>query len=329
MTRDDQIQAFLTSHGWADARRTAKVADASDRRYFRLALPRHRAILMDAPPGKGDDPADFLRMSRHLTKIGLSAPTCLHHDLATGFLLLEDFGDIVLAQRVAANPDEETALYTLATDAALHLAAHPAPEGLAQLSAQDWAEAAAFAPRFYGSAMGRQKLDETELVRALAAALSLHADQPPVLIHRDYHAENLMLLPRRSGLRRLGILDFQLAQMGQPGYDLVSLCQDARRDVSPATEAAMRARYAAGRGMDLNVFEASYAVLGAQRALRILGIFARLATQSGKPRYLPMIPRVWGQLQANLRHPALADLANACQILPPPTPEALSKIATP
>ncbi|MDG1281292.1 MAG: phosphotransferase, partial [Pseudorhodobacter sp.] len=141
----------------------------------------------------------------------------------------------------------------------------------------------------------------------------------------DYHAENLLWLPDRKGLARVGLLDFQLAQMGQPGYDLVSLLQDARRDVPPALEAQMIAQFSQGRA-DPD-FTASYAVLGAQRALRILGIFARLCLVARKPGYLHLIPRVWGQLQRNLAHPALAPLAQLCtDALPAPTPENLERI---
>ncbi|MBN8632942.1 MAG: phosphotransferase, partial [Rhodobacterales bacterium] len=163
----------------------------------------------------------------------------------------------------------------------------------------------------------------------LAAALTAHADGPRVLILRDYHAENLLWLPGRVGLARVGLLDFQLGQLGQPGYDLVSLLQDARRDVAPGTEAAMVARFAAASGSDPGDFRAHYATLGAQRALRIIGVFVRLGLAAGKPQYLRLIPRVWDQLQRNLAHPALADLRCICdRVLPVPTPDLLQKIAS-
>jgi N-acetylmuramate 1-kinase len=128
-------------------------------------------------------------------------------------------------------------------------------------------------------------------------------------------------------LARVGLLDFQLGQLGQPGYDLVSLLQDARRDVSPETEAAMTFRFAAATGADPDGFAAHYATLGAQRALRIIGVFARLCLVAGKPGYLALLPRVWDQLQRNLKHPALADLRHLCNaLLPPPTPDVLQRI---
>jgi hypothetical protein len=148
-----------------------------------------------------------------------------------------------------------------------------------------------------------------------------------VLILRDYHAGNLIDLPGRAGPARLGLLDFQLAQMGQPAYDLVSLLQDARRDVPQPLAAALAERFRRARGDGAEEFAAGLATLGAQRALRILGVFARLCVEGGKPGYLPMMPRVWGQLQQNLAHPALARLRRVCDtLLPPPTPAVLERI---
>lgn len=312
-------QSFLTRAGWSSAELRPLAGDASDRRYFRLRMGRKRAVLMDAPPGKGDDPADFLKIGQHLHHLGLSAPQALAQDLTQGFLLLEDFGDGVFARLVAADPEQELPLYSAAVAALSHLQEQPAPPGLPDLSAADWAQAAMFAPQFYG----QTDADFAPLQTALTTALRAHADGPRVLILRDFHAENLLWLPRRQGLRRVGLLDFQLAQMGQPAYDLVSLLQDARRDVSPRTEATLIARF----GQNRPGFDAAYATLGAQRALRILGIFARLCTHAGKPQYLPLIPRVWQHLQRNLAHPALSDLAEASCILPEPTPDHLQRIA--
>jgi hypothetical protein len=128
-------------------------------------------------------------------------------------------------------------------------------------------------------------------------------EKNPVLVVRDYHADNLMVLPDRSDL---GLLDFQDALAGHPAYDLVSLLQDARRDVSPALEADMLDRYAAAAEVeDPAAFRAQYEILGAQRNSKILGIFTRLWKRDGKPHYLPLQPRVWGYLERNLEHPAL------------------------
>ncbi|TAG12646.1 MAG: aminoglycoside phosphotransferase, partial [Rhodobacterales bacterium] len=245
-----------------------------------------------------------------------------------GLLLLEDLGDDLFARLLETEPAREADLYAAAVDVLCHLQSAPAPQGVPDLTATDWAEAAGFALDWYAVAATGTKPAPAAFLTALQAALHAHADGPRVLILRDFHAENLLWLPGRAGLARVGLLDFQLGQMGQPGYDLVSLLQDARRDVAPVTEAAMIARFAAQTGTEPTAFAAHYATLGAQRALRILGVFARLALVAGKPAYLPLIPRVWGQLQRNLAHPALADLRAICDdLLPDPTPDTLSRIA--
>jgi hypothetical protein len=315
---------FLDRAGWGAAKRAFLAGDASDRSYDRLALPGKTAVLMDAPPGKGDDPAQFLTIARHLTGLGLSAPQCLADDLHNGFLLLEDLGDGLFTRLIADDPAQEVPLYQAATDVLLHLQSQPAPPDLPNLSAADWAEAAAFALDWYRFAITGDRVPTDDFQTILADLLHCYADGPRVLILRDYHAQNLLWLPTRQGLARVGLLDFQLAQMGQPGYDLVSLLQDARRDVPLETEGQMIRRFAAKAGVEEARFRRAYAILGAQRALRILGIFARLCLVAGKPGYLPLLPRVWRQLQANLRQPGLERLQDLCNILlPPPDPAAL------
>ena len=326
------ITAFLNRAGWGAAGRQHLAGDASDRRYERLRLGAATAVLMDNPPGGADDPAAFVAMARHLRGLGLSAPAILANDVEQGFLLLEDLGDDLFARLLLTDPDRELPLYTAACDVLLHLQGAPAPPadlpGLPNVSAADWAQAAGFALDWYAFAATGTRPDPAPFHAALLAAMTAHADGPRVLILRDFHAENLLWLPDRDGLARVGLLDFQLGQMGQPGYDLVSLLQDARRDVRPETEGAVVARFAHASGVTQQDFAAQYATLGAQRALRILGVFARLCLVAGKPGYLPLIPRVWGQLQRNLAHPALADLSAACKTaLPAPTPEALQRIA--
>ncbi|MGP3696891.1 aminoglycoside phosphotransferase family protein [Rhodobacter sp. NSM] len=327
--REALARAFLAQAGWGDVRRRHLAGDASDRSYQRLQRGTETAVLMDAPPGRGDDPADFVAIAAHLRGLGLSPPAVLAEDLGHGFLLLEDLGDALFARLLMASEPvpAEAELYAAATNVLVHLQRSPAPAGLPDLAAQDWAEAAAFAPDWYALAATGERPDTMRFKALLAEALARHADGPRVLILRDYHAENLLWLPGRRGVARVGLLDFQLAQMGQPGYDLVSLLQDARRDVPEEMERAMMARFVAATAADPEAFAASYAVLGAQRALRILGIFARLCLVAGKPGYVALIPRVWGQLWRNLRHPALAPLAEECRaLLPEPALAVLERI---
>ena len=326
MMRAMAKQAFLTACGWGAADRRLLAGDASDRSYDRLTRGPDTAVLMDTPPGSADDPADFVRIADHLRRLGLSAPRVLAQDLTAGFLLLEDLGDALFARLTAADPSREPPLYAAAVDVLVHLQHAPIPPSLPDLTAADWASAAGFAFDWYRFAITGEKADTATFQNAMTDALRDHADGRRVLILRDYHAENLLWLPDRAGLARVGLLDFQLAQGGQPGYDLVSLLQDARRDVPPETEATMIRRFAAATDRPLPDFCRSYAVLGAQRALRILGVFARLCLVAGKPGYLPLLPRVWGQLQRNLTHPDLAPLAAVCAPLPAPTPAALNRI---
>ncbi|WP_354001920.1 aminoglycoside phosphotransferase family protein [Stagnihabitans tardus] len=293
-----QAEDFLTRHGLENAPREALGGDASARRYTRLP----GLLLMDAPKDQPDRTEDFTRIAKHLRDIGLSAPQVPAEDHSRGFLLVEDLGPNLYPQAIATDPSLERPLYEAAVDVLRHLQSHPAPQGLPNLTAADWAEAAALVLDPKTSPQARADFTGT-----LAETLAL-ADGPRVLILRDYHAENLLWLPRQ-GLARVGLLDFQLAQMGQPGYDLISLTQDARRDVAPELEAHLITRFDPSPD-----FAAACAALGAQRALRILGIFARLAKQ-GRPRYLSLIPRVQRHLARNLAHPALAPLKSLCDKL--------------
>lgn len=316
---------LLAQAGWDRAAERPLAGDASARSYARLTLGDATAVLMDAPPGGGEEIAPFLRIAGHLAALGLSPPRAIAADAAAGYLLMEDLGDLLLARLAGADPATAATAYGVAVDVLVHLQRAPVPPGLPDLSAQDWAGAAGLAVTAYARAPAAAADD---LTRPLAAALCAHADGPRVLILRDYHAENLLWLPGRAGLARIGLLDFQLAQGGQPAYDLVSLIQDARRDVPADLAAALAARFRRATGAPGAEFAAALAVLGAQRALRILGVFARLAA-AGKPQYLPLLPRVWGQLQANLAHPALAGVAAAVgRRLPAPTPDHLARLRT-
>ena len=319
--------AFLRGVGWGTAERSHLAGDASARSYERLRRGEDRAVLMDAPPGCGDDVWDFLRIGLHLGHLGLSAPSVLAADASQGFLLLEDLGDDLFTQVVVKDPGQEAQLYAAAVDVLLHLQGHPAPSGLPNLSAADWAASAELALDWYARGITGEATGARTFRTALAGALEALADGPRVLILRDYHAGNLIWLPAREGLARVGLLDFQTAQLGQPAYDLVSLLQDARRDVPETVEAEGIARFARGLGTPPETLAPAYAALGALRALRILGIFARLCLVAGKPHYLDHAPRVWAQLQRNLRHPALTRLGTVCRaLLPPPSPENLDRL---
>lgn len=323
--------AFLAEAGWARASLAAMAGDASQRRYFRLTLGTQTAVLMDAPPEPGNSTAAFVRIAGHLGQLGLSAPRLLAADIPQGFLLLEDFGDALYSALLAADPTAENRLYSGAIDVLIALHPHPPLPGLVALDTHQMVQIARLALDWYvpaatGAPGGQAVMD------ALAEAAERLVLGPQVLMLRDYHAGNLIWLPDRVGPAqddpaRTGLLDFQDAMAAHPAYDLVSVLQDARRDVSAATEAAMIARYCAATGQNSPDFAAAYALLGCQRALRILGIFARLCLHSGKSGYLHHAPRVWHQLQRNLAHPALSQLAILCdRLIPEPTAQRLSRI---
>lgn len=304
----DRSPAFLDRAGWGSARRDMLAGDASARRYWRLRQPDgERAVLMDAG-GDVDGTRRFLRIAAHLASLGLSAPACLAQDAERGFLLLEDFGDDLFARVLDRAPPLEDSLYSSAIDALAVMAAAPVPDDLTVFRAPQLVETAAAAVGWYP---GVSDAARDDILGALAEALGPADAAPRRLCLRDFHAENLVWLPQRDGPRRAGLLDFQDAVAGHPGYDLISLLTDARRDVSPDTRVAMTERYLAATAFDPEAFAADAAALSAQRNLRILTQFARLALRDGKPGYLPLMPRVWVNLSAALEHPALSGLKSA------------------
>ena len=248
-------------------------------------------------------------MTGWLREHGFAAPAVLAADAARGLLLIEDFGDDLVARVLTHAPAQAEVVYARIIDLLVALHREPPPEFVAPLDGPALAALTALFEEQYPGAAGRGIADR---VAALHAALAGAA--PPVLSLRDFHAENLVW----RGDAPLGLLDFQDAVAAHPAYDLVSALQDARRDVDPALEAAMIERYLAATGAEPTAFRAVYALLGAQRALRILAVFTRLCLRDGKPRYLDFMPRVWGYLQRSLAHPALAPLAEALRGLPAP-----------
>ncbi len=328
--RDALIRHFIDSTDWAGARTAPLAGDASNRRYLRLIDPATgaTAVLMDAPPDRGEDVRPFVRIATHLIAQGFSAPRILAQDEAHGLLLLEDLGDDLFANVIPRDPSAENSLYAAATDllAALHRADSPA--GLDTYGPDMMADLAALAFDWYRAALTEPDATvRTAFNNAMRAALTTHAAPADVLIQRDYHAQNLLWLPDRQGTARVGLLDFQDAMLGHRAYDLVSLLQDARRDVPQSVETAMLDRYITATGQDAAAFRTAYNVLGAQRNLRIVGVFARLCIRDGKPRYVDLIPRVWDHLMRDLNHPALADVAALVRThLPHPTPETLAKV---
>ncbi len=318
MTPADRL---LAEAGFAAARRVPLARDASFRHYDRVTGGPRPAVLMDAPPPQ-EDIRPFVAIARHIAGIGLSAPEIIAQDATHGLLLIEDLGDGTYPARFAAGDDEAT-LTEAAVDAMAVLHAAPPPAGLPQWDSAAMARTAAatFLDWWWPAAMGApaSAAIRAEFAAAITDLCAPLATGPAGFVHRDFFAANLMWLPDRQGARRTGILDFQDAAIGHPAYDLVSLIEDARRDIDPGLRAAMVARYLSLRpDLDAGAFRAAMAICAAQRHLRVAALWVRLDRRDGKPHYLAHGQRTWGLLAAALRHPAAAPLARFLDAHVPP-----------
>jgi hypothetical protein len=312
--RDVAISAFLARQGLEAAPREPLAGDASSRRYERIISGDKSMILMDAPPP--EDVARFADISRALIGFGYSAPKILAEEPSEGLLLLEDLGDDLFARLIEGGAAEGP-LYRLAVDFLIDLSKVPPPEFLPEFSddyvrAQNEMFLDFYVPQKLGALLEPEpRAFYGEIWENLLPKMRIG---PDVLLLRDFHSENLLYLKDREGLQALGLLDFQDALKGPAAYDLVSLLQDARRDVDETLASEMIYHYLDETGGEEVAFRESYAILGAHRALRIMGIFCRLAKVEGKTRYLEMIPRMQRHLAGNLAHPGLAALRNWLQL---------------
>lgn len=339
LSRMEALKAFVEQAGWGAAARSWLQGDASSRAYERLALAGQRAVLMNAPPmvdgpvvrdGKSysriahlaEDMHAFAAIADYLRAQGLSAPAILAQDFQAGFLLIEDLGDDLYGQRLQ-DGEAMDAPYQEAIAVLVHLHSQPVPaqlpvQGGAPYHLPDYDRAAMmieldllsqwFWPKIRGHSMPEDIRQDYQ--RAWASALDQLSGQKGLVL-RDYHSPNLLWLAQRDGAARAGLIDFQDAVLGPPAYDLASLLQDARRDVTQARETDLQALYlqqAELEGAEQSAFLTDYAVMGAQRACKILGIFMRLCQRDGKPIYLQHIPRVSAYLERNLHHSALSDV---------------------
>jgi N-acetylmuramate 1-kinase len=314
MGRDQLRRDFVLAAGWGRARAERLPSDASTRSYYRLSDNGRRAMLMDAPPPR-EKPAEFLHMARLLHGLEYSAPMILASDPVAGFILLEDLGDTTYTRLIAQGVDQ-TKLYGLAIDLLIDLHGRFDPAGAQGIPPYSdeilLSEAGQFVDWCLPEISGRptDPALKDEYLALWQAALPLARAVPASLTLRDYHIDNLMLLDGRPGLQACGLLDFQDSLIGPIGYDLVSLLEDARRDVPDDLASAMLARYLAARpAVDARDLGRSMAFLGAQRHAKVLGIFCRLARRDGKPVYLKHLPRLWRLMMRSLSHPDLAGLA--------------------
>ncbi|WP_424814631.1 aminoglycoside phosphotransferase family protein [Roseococcus sp. YIM B11640] len=293
---------FLDVHGFGAARHEALPADAS-KRYTRLTGGPRRALLMQTP----DDEylAAFLRVARHLEAIGVPAPAVIGVEEAENLALVEDLGTASMAEALDAGADP-LPLYLDAARSMARLHAAPPPEGLPawDAEAQSRTAAATFLDWWWPAVFGAPPSDavRAELDGAIRDMLAPFAGQG--IVHRDFFPANLIPTPRG-----MAVIDFQDAAVGQSLYDLVSLVEDARRDVAPALREAVVREYLAARGtVERAALDAAMAAHGAQRHLRVAALWVRLDRRDGKPHYLAHGPRCWALLARALEHPATAPL---------------------
>ncbi len=335
-----QLRAFLDEAGYANAERRRMVGDASTRIFERLTRSGDTAILMnaprrpDGPPVRGgkpysaiahlaEDTVPYVAVAAGLRERNLSTPAIRHADTTQGLIIMEDLGTECVVAGDPPAPIEER--YAAAIDVLLSLHRRRLPGVLPVAPQLEYR-----LPRYDADAflIEAELLLDWYLVRAKAPAsdaaretfVALWRDAlapalaaPVTWVLRDYHSPNLLWLADRYDIGRIGILDFQDTVIGSTAYDVASLLQDARVDVPEGMEVALLGRYVRARrdadqNFDAAEFARLYATLAAQRATKILGIFARLDRRDGKPQYLRHIPRIWGYLQRSLAHPALVPL---------------------
>ncbi|MDE2372994.1 MAG: tRNA (adenosine(37)-N6)-threonylcarbamoyltransferase complex ATPase subunit type 1 TsaE [Hyphomicrobiales bacterium] len=347
--RMEQLRAFLEGSGFAEALRWRMVGDASTRIFERLHFADQTAILMnaprrpDGPPVRGGKPysaiahlaediVPYVAMARGLRDRSLSAPAIMHADLDRGFLIMEDLGGDLIVEGNPPAPIEVR--YEAAVDLLVSLHRRKLPDVLPVAPDLDYRlrhydigafliEAELLLDWYLIGAAAPSDLMREEFVALWSAALEPVTAAPATWVLRDFHSPNLLWLADRDSVARVGLLDFQDALIGPPAYDVASLLQDARVDIPEDLEVTLLGRYVNARRADDRRFDAAafalcYATLAAQRATKILGIFARLNRRDGKPQYLRHVPRLLGYLQRSLAHPALEPLATwyAAHVLP-------------
>ena len=303
---------FLSDTPWKNARMEAFSQDASFRSYYRLHGGPRAALLMDAPPEK-ESVAPFVKIAEHLQKLSLSAPKIFGVDSSNGFALIEDFGDKTFTQLLAQGYSEKT-LYLLATDCliALHNNPDSTKVDVPQRETSFIEEVLLFCEWFYPALTGArcEKKVSDAFAEAWQGTLALRPVEPDVLVLRDFHIDNAMLLNDREGVQRCGLLDFQDATIGPAAYDVMSLLEDARRDVSPEVFSQCLELYLekSNAVADNAQFLDDYAIIAAQRHTRVAGVFLRLSERDGKHHYLQHVPRVIRLLRKHLNHPKLSQL---------------------
>ncbi len=308
MARTDEITAFLSGTSMAGADIAPLAQDASSRQYFRVRKGSDVAVLMDAPQPANPPQTAFVDIARWLTNAGFSAPAIIAADIENGLILCEDLGDAVFSDEFDTRRLDQGEAFSAVAAMLAELHNHAPMSGLPVYTPENMAEM--ITPLFDHYMPQDQRNAETEeqIRQKLEAILAQTWLGDPVVILRDFHAGNLIWLPERKGHKGIGLLDFQDAAVGHVAYDLVSLLFDIRREINPDLAERIIRDFATACDLPQDSFRAACAAQSVQRNLRILGIFARLATDLGKTGYLKWQPAVWVHLMADLEHPAMAPL---------------------
>lgn len=306
MTRDDVLQDFLSRNGWGSARRFPLVADASLRTYDRLVLNGKTVILMNSP--LSEHPEQFVLVDELLVRAGVNPPRILAQDLQNGFLLLEDFGDNTFTRLLNAGFDEYT-LYQKGVDALITLQNNltVSPVGIPAYTFQSMMFEVSLLPNWFGRYVVPDGLSDQAVADFTAIWTPLIQrilELPQSLCLLDCHADNLMLTSDDT----CGLLDFQDARFGPCIYDLMSLLEDERRDVSADVRNRLIDRYFDARpAVDTSLVREMLPVVAMQRHTKVIGIFVRLAMRDKKERYLRLIPFVWQLTERHLNNPLFTD----------------------
>lgn len=322
---NSEIEAFLKGTAWETAKKMPITGDASDRRYTRLSFPNGNqvAVLMDARLVAPDSTKSFLAITEFLLTNGYSAPQIYTKNKQGTLLLIEDLGHDLFALISQSNPEMERTVYTGAIELLASLRNCTPPPFLDNYTGNTMALAIDPLFEFYAD----NSDGKAEIISELEKCLESFCTGSPVIALRDFHAENLLWLPRRDGVKKVGLIDYQDAVLAHPAYDLASLLRDVRRDVSPELVELLLTKYINATAENPDSFRAAFAIQSVQRNLRILGIFAKLCIISEKQSYVALIPRVWQNLLLDLSHPALAKLnALIMSAIPAPTSEKLDRL---
>ena len=312
--RNRAISDFLTSSGWASSQRDELEADASSRKYERLRSGSNQALLMICPP-EGENIYEFIKVTDYLLEKKYSVPIIFSKDPKKGLLIIEDFGDTTF-MKTAGKTVEASVLYSSALEVLIKMHSN---------RSRDWSrlklptyntdllleELAIFCEWYLPNFLKTETLKTAieDFQKIWVRLISEHLVLEPTLVLRDFHADNLFWLPKRKGEQKCGLIDYQDAVIGSPTYDLMSLLEDARRDIPIDLYNKIKGDYIlAFPSLDVTKFNKEFALLSAQRHCKVLGIFSRLFQRDNRDKYLEHMPRVWRLLEKSCQSTILAPL---------------------